>query len=146
VDIRILVVEDDPETLDMITIMLERRGYSVVVASNGMQGLILAEAEMPDLIITDIRMPQIDGVEMIKRLRARESTKQTPILGITAYEMEYATDAVKTGANRIMAKPFTDDMLVAYVRALLSGGSSSGSGGSGRGGPFLAASDGEQFT
>jgi len=120
----ILVVEDDPETLDLITIILERHGYRVVVAHGGRAGLEVVARRNPLLIITDVRMPQIDGITMIKQIRAMGVTRRfTPILAVTAYQHEHAAEAFEAGASRVLAKPFTDDLLLDYVKDLLAPGS-----------------------
>jgi CheY-like chemotaxis protein len=120
----ILVVEDDPETLDLITIILERHGYRVVVAHDGQTGLEVVAGRNPRLIITDVRMPHIDGIEMIRRVRAMGVTRRfTPILAVTAFQLEHAAEAIEAGASRILGKPFIDDVLIAYVEDLLAPGS-----------------------
>src|SRR5262249_21320214 len=102
----ILVVEDDPETLDLITIILERHGYRVVVAHDGRAGLEVVACRNPPLIITDVRMPQIDGIAMIKQIRAMGVARRfTPILAVTAYQYEHAADAMEAGASRVLGKP-----------------------------------------
>jgi CheY-like chemotaxis protein len=123
-DPEILVVEDDPETLDLITIILERQGYSVVVAHDARAVLEIVPSRNPDLIITDIRMPNIDGIEMIKRIRAMGLMRRfVPILVVTAYQMEHAAQAIGAGASRVLGKPFKDDLLLACVKDLLRPGS-----------------------
>ena len=120
----ILVVEDDPETLDLITIILERYGYRVVVAHDGQTGLEVVANRDPRLIITDVRMPHIDGIEMIKQIRAMGVTRRfTPILAVTAYQLEHAAEAIEAGASRVLGKPFGDDILLACVKDLLAPGS-----------------------
>jgi CheY-like chemotaxis protein len=120
----ILVVEDNPETLDLITIILERHGYRVVVAHDGRSALEVVALRNPSLIITDVRMPHIDGVEMIRRVRAMGLTRRfTPILAVTAYQLEHAAEAIDAGASRVLGKPFADDMLMACVKDLLAPGS-----------------------
>jgi len=116
----ILVVEDDPETLDLITIILERHGYRVVVAHDGRTALDVVARRNPNLIITDVRMPQIDGIEMIRRVRAMGvALRFTPILAVTAYQLEHAAEAIEAGASRVLGKPFADDVLMACVKDLL---------------------------
>ena len=118
---KILVVENDPETLDMITLMLERKGYEVLVARNGIEGVRVACDGNPDLIVTDYRMPQLDGVEMIKELRSMQNCASVPILVVTAESIELAKEAIKAGADRALAKPFTPDVLQAFIEDLLGG-------------------------
>jgi len=116
---KILVIDDDPETVDLITLILERHGYKVVVGYHGLQGLALAPMEIPDLIVADIKMPHIDGIEMIRRMRRREPTCQTPILALTGFQREHSIEAIAAGADGVLTKPFTDDVLLASVKTLL---------------------------
>jgi two-component system chemotaxis response regulator CheY len=116
---RVLVVEDHLETRDVIILWLELSGYEVIVANDGQEGLESACAEAPNLIVTDIKMPYVDGIEMIKRLRSMPECRDVPILVITAYEMDYAKEAIEAGANRALAKPIDPDLLHPFVRDLL---------------------------
>src|SRR5262249_11838886 len=119
VEPKILVVEDDPEALDMITSTLEQEGYHVVVASDGLEGMAVALSQSPQLIIADLKMPRMDGVEMVRRLRRQLSTRQTPIVAITAYPTELQENGLMAGANRVLVKPFNPDLLVSSLRTLL---------------------------
>jgi len=120
----ILVVEDDPETLDLITIILERQDYRVVVAHDGRTALEMVALHNPRLIITDVRMPHIDGVEMMRKVRAMGVTQRfTPILAVTAYQLEDAAEAIEAGASYVLGKPFADHVLIACVKDLLAPGS-----------------------
>lgn len=116
---KILVIEDHHETRDVITIWLERLGYDVIVANDGQEGLDKGCAEGPDLIITDIRMPQVDGFQMIQRLRQTPKCWNIPILVVTGYYVECATDAIVAGADRALAKPVEPESLHALVQDLL---------------------------
>jgi chemosensory pili system protein ChpA (sensor histidine kinase/response regulator) len=120
----ILVVEDDPETLDLITIILERQDYRVVVAHDGLTALDVVALRNPSLIITDVRMPRIDGVELIRKVRAMGVTQRfTPILAVTAFQLEHATEAIEAGASHVLGKPFDEHELIACVKDLLAPGS-----------------------
>ena len=116
---KILVVEDDPEILDMITIMLELRGFDVVIARDGTDGIDKALNESPDLIVTDLKMPGLGGIEMIRQLRSLVGRPTVPILAITGYEMDLATEAIRSGANRALAKPLDPDLLNVFIKDLL---------------------------
>ena len=98
--------------------------YRVVVAHDGQTGLEVVAGRNPRLIITDVRMPHIDGIEMIRRVRAMGVTRRfTPILAVTAFQLEHAAEAIEAGASRILGKPFIDDVLIAHVEDLLAPGS-----------------------
>ena len=116
---KILVVEDHAETCDALTIWLEHKGYDVIVADDGLKGILMA-ASNPDLIIADLNLPNLDGIEMIKRLRATSEHLHTPILVVTAYDMQRAEQAIKAGADRVLAKPLDPDILTAFIKELLS--------------------------
>jgi CheY-like chemotaxis protein len=115
---KILIVEDYAELRDALTLWLEDKGYEVLAANDGQEGIIKA-ASLPDLIIADINMPVLDGIEMIKRLRASSEHRHTPILVITGYGMERGEQAIKAGADRALAKPLDPDILMAFVKELL---------------------------
>jgi len=115
---KILVVEDNLDTREFIHLHLTTEGFNVVLAANGQEGLYLAGVEHPDLIVTDVEMPGIDGIEMVKRLRAQSDTQNIPILVLTAFGREVMDNAIRAGANRAMAKPVLLDELMNDVREL----------------------------
>jgi two-component system, chemotaxis family, chemotaxis protein CheY len=116
---KVLVVEDHAETREALAAWLEDKGYEVLVASDGFEGIIQAAGENPDLIIADLNMPNIGGVEMIKAIRERHKDPNIPILAITAYGMERAEMAIKVGADRALVKPIEPEILTAFVKELL---------------------------
>jgi DNA-binding response OmpR family regulator len=81
---KILIVDDDIDTLRLVGLMLQRQGYEISAASNGIQALAMAQRERPDLILLDLMMPDIDGVEVTRRLRSIDTTKDVPIIMFTA--------------------------------------------------------------
>jgi DNA-binding response OmpR family regulator len=116
---KILLVEDTPETRDILTILLEIQAFDVIVANNRYEGLKSTLVESPDLIITDLTMPKLDGIEMIRILRSIPEWQKVPILAVTAYGMELADKAIQAGANRALAQPVDSDVLLAFVNELL---------------------------
>jgi DNA-binding response OmpR family regulator len=113
----ILVVDDEPEIVKLVRAYLEGAGYRVVTAKDGREALLVARHEKPDLIILDLTMPEMDGLEFTRRLR-RE--KNTPIIMLTARVEE--TDRViglELGADDYVTKPFSPREIVARVRAVL---------------------------
>ena len=116
---KILLVEDTPETRDILTILLEIQGFDVVIARDGYDGIKNAIAEQPDLIITDLTMPRLDGIEMIKILRSIPDWQSVPILAVTAYGEEAAQRAVAAGANQAMAQPIDGEVLLTTVSKLV---------------------------
>ena len=102
---KVLVVDDDSNIGELLHTFFTLKGYQVVLAANGEQALELAECEMPKVILLDINMPGIDGMETCKRLRADEKTRLIPIIFITAYGASKA-EANDVGADDIIYKPF----------------------------------------
>lgn len=117
---KILVVEDNNDARDLIESILRLERFDVVHAGDGEQGLEQAHKESPDLVITDLSMPRMPGVEMIKKLRATTQFKNVPILAITSHGMEKAMEAMKAGADRALARPVENHLLIAFVMDLLS--------------------------
>src|SRR5882724_260373 len=116
---KILIVDDTPDARDFIASILTLKRFDVVIAADGLEGLEQARSELPDLIITDLTMPRLPGIEMIQKLRAMPEFKDVPILAITAYGMEYAMEAMRAGANRALARPVENHLLLAFVFDLL---------------------------
>jgi DNA-binding response OmpR family regulator len=116
----VLVVEDDPETRQFYTEALQRDGFVVEQAHNGHQALHKALEIDPDLILTDIAVPGIDGIELCRRLRADSRTHHIPVLAISGYgDRQYAHRARMAGADRMLAKPCDADLIVDEARRLL---------------------------
>ena len=116
---KILIVEDTPETCDILTILLELKGYDVVVAKDGVVGLEQLEVHEPDLIITDIQMPRMDGKAMIEKVRELPACRDLPIVVITAHGEERAAEAVKAGASCALCHPIEGGALLPLVGRLL---------------------------
>ena len=116
---KILIVEDTEETCDILTILLELKGYDVVVAKDGVDGLEKVRNQRPDLIITDIQMPHMDGSAMIKKLRRLPMCRDLPIVAITAHGKERAEEAIRAGASWALVQPIEDASLLPLVRGLL---------------------------
>jgi DNA-binding response OmpR family regulator len=114
---RILVVEDDPKTADTLRRYLEHGGFSVEVAFNGTQALEDFGREPPDLVVLDLMLPRIDGLEVCRRIRARS---RVPIIMLTARTTEEdRLRGLEGGADDYVAKPFSPRELVARVRVVL---------------------------
>src|SRR5215475_2121141 len=102
---KILVVDDSSDTREMMTKLLEMESFNVITAEDGRDGFDTAKAERPDMIITDINMPNINGIEMIRLLRREVGFSSVPIMAITAYGQNIAQEAVEAGANQATTKP-----------------------------------------
>ncbi|MBI2423654.1 MAG: response regulator transcription factor [Candidatus Hydrogenedentes bacterium] len=117
---QILVVEDDEDILELVRYNLAREGYQVTLAESGEAGLKALQKHLPDLLILDLMLPEIDGLEVCKRIRASETMNQLPILMLTAKgeEADIVT-GLELGADDYVTKPFSPRILLARVRAVL---------------------------
>jgi CheY-like chemotaxis protein len=115
----ILVIEDDDVARELMRMALERRGYGVIVAEDGLQGYEQAVKMLPDLIVTDISMPAADGVHLVRRVRDTFDLVETPILVTTGFGSGSATFALIQGANAFEPKPINPESFLATVKRLL---------------------------
>lgn len=116
---KILVVEDNRDTRELLKLYFTNARFLVVTAVDGTEGIYKATAEHPDIILTDLSMPNMNGVEMIKKLRSRPETVNIPILVFTARGSGITKEAVEAGATQTFYKPFDFDALVEVVHGLL---------------------------
>ncbi len=117
---KILVVDDDTAINELIKVNLELAYYKVITALDGNKGYALAKQEMPDLIILDVMMPEVDGYTVAKRIRENESTKDIPILMLTALGMlQNKVQGFNIGVDDYLVKPFEMEELLVRVKALL---------------------------
>lgn len=117
---KILVVDDDVDTLRLVGLMLQRQGYQIVAANNGQQALSLAQNEKPDLIILDVMMPDMDGYEVTRQLRANPSTNNIPIIMFTAKsQVDDKVTGFESGVDDYLTKPTQPRELFAHVKAIL---------------------------
>jgi len=117
---RILLVEDNEMNRDMLSRRLQRKGYSVLIAVDGEQGLATAYSEIPDLILMDISLPFIDGYEVTRRLKANPRTRHIPVIALTAHALLTDRDkALKAGCNDYDTKPVDFGRLTEKIENLL---------------------------
>lgn len=122
---KILVVDDEPDTIELITFNLKSAGFDVVSAMDGAEALRLAQANSPDLIVLDLMLPEVDGLEVCKILRRNPATSTIPIVMLTAKAGEIDRIlGLELGADDYMTKPFSPRELVLRVRRLLVRGGS----------------------
>lgn len=116
---KILLVEDNVDSRDLLAKLLGMNGYEVLSASDGESGYTAALKQVPDLIITDINMPRMDGIALLKKVRLESLLTGTAVLVITAFGGEAAREAIAEGADAATAKPFDFDAFVATVGSLI---------------------------
>jgi pilus assembly protein CpaE len=120
---KILVVDDDIDTLRLVGLMLQRQGYQIAAANNGQQALAMAESEKPDLILLDVMMPDMDGYEVTRRLRANPAISTIPIIMFTAKsQVDDKVSGFESGADDYLTKPTQPRELFAHIKAVLSRG------------------------
>jgi len=118
--IKILLVDDEPDILDFLKYNLTQEGYQVFTAENGLDGITIAKKEKPNLIVLDVMMPGLDGVETCHRLRAIPELEHTLITFLTARGEEYSQIAgLEAGADDYIQKPIRPRLLISRVKALL---------------------------
>ena len=117
---RILIVEDDPDIAELVARYLVKAGFTVERASSGRDALTAIAARPPDLLVLDLMLPQVDGLEVCRRIRASQITSGLPIIMLTARAEEAERIVgLEIGADDYLGKPFSPSELVARVRALL---------------------------
>ncbi len=117
---RILVVEDNETNLYLIRFMLEKSGYEVIEAMEGAAGVELAVKEKPDLIIMDVQLPDIDGLEATKMIRASEADVDIPIIALTSFAMTGDRErALAAGCNGYIEKPINPETFIAEIEKYL---------------------------
>lgn len=117
---KVLIVEDEQDILQLVTHYLEKEGFRPITAISGLDALKKVKEEKPDLVVLDLMLPEMDGLEVCKRLRSMPSTAMIPILMLTAKAEESDTIVgLELGADDYVTKPFSPKALVARVKALL---------------------------
>lgn len=121
---KILVIDDNPSSLRLTRYTLEKKGYQIITASDGLEGLRKAREEHPDLIILDVMLPGLDGYEVCHQLRQKPETATLPILMISAKAHQDDKDiALRVGADDYLTKPVEPSTIVARVESLLTSAS-----------------------
>jgi len=117
---RVLAIEDESDILEVIQYNLEREGYDVLTSTNGGGGLELIRDEHPDLVLLDLMLPDLDGIEVCRQIRSDEEIKQIPVIMVTAKDTDSEIVlGLGVGADDYVTKPFNPQELVARVKAVL---------------------------
>jgi len=117
---KILIVDDEPDILEFLQYNLRKEGYQVVTAPDGQQAIYVAEREKPNLILLDIMMPEMDGVEACRQFRAKREFDDTPIAFLTARDEDFSQiAALDVGGDDYITKPIKPRVLISRINALL---------------------------
>ncbi|GAA0715452.1 response regulator [Dokdonella soli] len=120
---RILIIEDNAANLELIRYLLESSGYEALVATDGLEGVALARREMPDLVLCDLQMPQLDGYGVLKQLRADPICHGLPIVAVTAFSMRGDEERVLTaGFDGYLSKPIDPEIFITQIEVFLPAG------------------------
>ncbi len=117
---KILLVEDNRDTVEMLQMVLEHLGYSFLAATNGKQGLNIAATQLPDLILLDMTLPDMDGIAAARQIRQNPKTQSIPILATTGRASDKdQEECFQNGCNDYLCKPFTNKQLASHIEKLL---------------------------
>ena len=117
---KVLVVDDDKKSRYLVSFLLEKEGFKVIIATNGLEGIEAARKQQVDLIIMDVKMPKMDGYETTKRIRRLEKYKSIPIIALTSYAMtEDKERALKAGCTGYIPKPITSETFISEIKKFL---------------------------
>jgi len=117
---KILIVEDDPTTVQLIEFLLKKNNFEVLIAYNGVEALQITKKEKSDLILMDVMMPKMDGIEAIEKLKKDETTRDIPIVILSALGQEMdVMRGLQAGASGYIVKPFSPKELLDEIKAKL---------------------------
>lgn len=117
---KILVIEDNPENMQLMMYLLSAFGHTTVEAEDGQSGLAMAESELPDLILCDLQMPTMDGYEVVRRIKLNSKLVAVPIVAVTAYAMVGDQEKIlATGFNGYVSKPINPETFVKEIEKFL---------------------------
>jgi len=117
---KVLVVDDDKKSRYLVSFLLEKEGFKVIIATNGLEGIEAARKQQVDLIIMDVKMPKMDGYETTKRIRRLKKYKSIPIIALTSYAMtEDKERALKAGCTGYIPKPITPETFISEIKKFL---------------------------
>ena len=116
---RILIIDDEPDVLKLAAFRLKRWGYEILTANDGQTGLEIIENERPDLVLLDLRLPNLDGVDVCRQVKNNEALKHIPIILFTATaDIAVAETAKQVGADGYIVKPFEPEQLLEKIQSV----------------------------
>jgi CheY-like chemotaxis protein len=119
----ILVVDDFDDTRLLLRTWLERKGFEVIEAENGIEAVLQAETKLPNLIIMDLEMPELDGLAATRKIRAVKELQKVPVLAVSAYGADqFREDALAAGCDEYVSTPFEPEALEKLIRSFVSDG------------------------
>lgn len=113
---KVLIAEDTPDSREMLKFLLETDGYDVVEAADGYEAVVKAVAEKPDLILMDVAMPVLDGLQATEAIRQHDDLREVPVIAVTAFGDFYKDRARSAGCNAVVQKPVDFDKLELMVK------------------------------
>lgn len=115
-----LVIEDNDDNMQLITLLLEKSGYQTFKAFTGMQGFRMAQGTKPDFIILDIQLPDIEGTEVVRKIRASETGNSIPVIAMTSYAMSGDRERLlAAGCDGYIEKPIDPERVIAQIRQVI---------------------------
>lgn len=121
VAMRILIVEDDEPSLLLAKRVVESVGHTVSAARDGLQAVSLARSEKPNMILLDLYLPGIAGLDIVRTLRADEKLREVPVIALSAGDIHDQAEAIRSGCNEFLSKPYQPEQLRAAIRRHLPG-------------------------
>ena len=116
----VLIVDDTPDGRDIYSLHLQLQGFTVLTARDGAEGVELARAHVPDVVIMDLAMARLDGISATKQLKRDARTRRIPVIILTAYPEKHSRQrAIEAGASEFLTKPCLPDVLESHIRQLL---------------------------
>jgi CheY-like chemotaxis protein len=117
---RVLIVEDNENNMELISFILEANDYETLKAMDGLSGVEMALTQKPDFVILDIQLPDIDGLEVLKRIRASEEAKDIPVIAMTSYAMAGDRERLlNAGCNGYIEKPIDPERVISQLESVL---------------------------
>jgi two-component system, cell cycle response regulator DivK len=117
---RVLVIEDNADNMVLITRLLSRAGYATIEAVTGLEGYRIATEELPDFVVLDIQLPDIEGTEVLRRLRANASTVDITVIAMTSYAMAGDRERfLRAGCNGYIEKPINPMQVIAQIKEIV---------------------------